>query len=164
MRIQVIYSLVITILVSVSSFTVNTRDFTTFKDVGRHFNMERISPLQMSFVADSSDYKSSDSEYDSDEDAMSGIGVPVKEGDEDDSPTIEETPVPMSKNSGNRFIALVFDRSLSSISDDEDSVLELHENRIALTEDHVMFCRKANLYNETFNTESMADIVWSHQM
>ena len=119
----------------------------------------------MSFYADSSDYKSSDADFSSDdEDTQSKYGVPIQD-DEDDSPTIEETPVPMSKNSGNRFVALMFDKSLSSISSGEEiDVMQLHENRIALTEEHVMFCRKANLYNETFNTDSMADVIWSHQM
>lgn len=47
----------------------------------------------------------------------------------------------------------------------EESVLwEMHRDRIALTEDHVMWARKQNLYNDTFNTESMADILWSHQL
>ena len=40
----------------------------------------------------------------------------------------------------------------------------MHQDRVALTEDHVMWARKQNLYNETFNTESMADVLWSHQL
>jgi uncharacterized protein YciI len=129
----------------------------------------RTSQLNMSFYSDSSDYKSSDTDYDSDDDSSKNdYGVPVQDGDnsEAESPSIEESPVPLSKNAGNRFIALVFDRALAdkqSSSDDVD-VLELHERRIALTEDHIMFCRKANLYNETFNSDSMADIIWSHQI
>mmetsp|Transcript_12816 Transcript_12816/g.24048 ORF Transcript_12816/g.24048 Transcript_12816/m.24048 type:complete len:379 (-) Transcript_12816:82-1218(-) len=118
-----------------------------------------------SFVADSSDYKSSDSDFSSDDEKSSEYGAPVSDSDEeeDESPTLEESPVPMSKNAGNRFLAFVFDKSLLSNGDDVD-VMELHENRISLTEDHVMYCRKANLYNETFNTESMADILWSYQL
>jgi hypothetical protein len=46
-----------------------------------------------------------------------------------------------------------------------DNILwKMHYDRIALTEEHVMWARKQNLYNETFNTESMADILWSYQM
>eukprot|EP00569_Conticribra_weissflogii_P002306 CAMPEP_0171335080 /NCGR_PEP_ID=MMETSP0878-20121228/5096_1 /TAXON_ID=67004 /ORGANISM="Thalassiosira weissflogii, Strain CCMP1336" /LENGTH=361 /DNA_ID=CAMNT_0011836291 /DNA_START=254 /DNA_END=1336 /DNA_ORIENTATION=- len=48
---------------------------------------------------------------------------------------------------------------------DVDKVLwHMHDERVALTEDHVLWARKQNLYNETFNTESMADILWSHQI
>ena len=68
-----------------------------------------------SFYSDSSDYKSSDSDFDSDEESASELGVPVNaESDEEDVPTIEETPVPMSKNSGSRFVAFVFDTMIYS--------------------------------------------------
>ncbi len=119
--------------------------------------------LRMSFVADSSDYSSSDSDYTSDEETDYGYGIDRQnedEEEEEESPSAEETPVPMSKNAGNRFVAMVFDRTLS----DDSDVLALHQNRVDLTEDHVLFCRKQNLYNETFNTESMADVLWSFQM
>lgn len=117
----------------------------------------------MSFYADSSDYKSSDSDFTSEEEKKSEFGVPIPNGnEEDDVPTDEETPVPMSKNSGNRFLALIYDTSLTYNGD--AGPLELHEDRINLSEEHVMFCRKANLYNETFNTESMTDVIWSNQM
>jgi len=33
----------------------------------------------------------------------------------------------------------------------------------ALTERHVMWARKQNLYNGTFNTESRADVLWSYR-
>ena len=119
-----------------------------------------------SFYSDSSDYKSSDSDFTSDDDSSSDVGVPVQNGnEEEDCPTIEESPVPMSKNSGNRFLALVFDKSIMASKGETDiDVMKLHHERIQLTEDHVMFCRKSNLYNETFNQESMADILWSFQM
>ncbi len=119
-----------------------------------------------SFYSDSSDYKSSDSDFTSDDDSASDVAVPVQNrNEEDDSPAIEESPVPMSKNSGNRFIALVFDKAIMASKGESDiDVMKLHQARIDLTEDHVMFCRKANLYNETFNFESMADILWSFQM
>lgn len=80
---------------------------------------------------------------------------------------MEETPVPMSKNAGNRFLAFVFDKALEMEGggdEGEVDVLDLHDRRVSLTEDHVMFCRKANLYNETFNQDSMADVLWSHQL
>ena len=72
--------------------------------------------------------------------------------------------MPMSKNAGSRFLAFVYDRALTEDDDVDVDVTELHENRISLSEEHVMFCRKANLYNETFNSESMADVLWSNQM
>jgi len=84
-----------------------------------------------------------------------------RESLEDETPTIELQPLPMSKNAGNRFVAFLWSRELDT---GESDPMHLHENHIALTEDHVMFCRKANLYNETFNTESMVDVVWSHPM
>jgi len=122
----------------------------------------------MSFYSDSSDYKSSESDFQTDEEPSNEFGVPILEGEEE-SPSEEITPVPMSKNAGNRFVAFVFDRSLTEekgggVGGEEVDVMELHKERIALTEEHVMFCRKTNLYNETFNTDSMADILWSHQI
>ncbi len=132
-------------------------------------NINRVRALDTelkSFYSDSSDYKTSDSDFSSDDDASSEFGVPVKAGDaQEEDPPIEESPVPMSKNSGNRFISLIFDQAILSSKGGKDiDVMELHESRIKLTEDHVLFCRKANLYNETFNSESMADILWSYQM
>lgn len=131
-----------------------------------HPNRIRSTNSQLnSFYSDSSDYKSSDSDFSSDDDAASDVGVPVGREEEEESPSIEETPVPMSKNAGNRFIALVFDAAIMASKGEKNiDVLDLHEERVKLTEDHVMFCRKANLYNETFNSESMADILWSNQM
>lgn len=87
-------------------------------------------------------------------------------------PVTEEIPVPMSRNNvGNRFLALIYDRvhSTKSYSTDgnennEDTLWGMHNDRIELTEDHVMWARKQNLYNDTFNEGSMADIRWSHQL
>jgi len=123
--------------------------------------------LQLSFYFDSSDYKSSESDFSQDDEPMSDFGVPINKGDDKGNPSTELTPVPMSKNSGNRFVAFVFDKDLMSLNsdvDDDSDVMEMHQSRIALTEEHVMFTRKTNLYNETFNTESMGDILWSHQL
>ena len=113
-----------------------------------------------SFVGDGSDYSSKDSDFDDDDDMMETVGgVGYREGAE--TPTIELSPIPMSKNSGNRFVAFVWDRELDTEARD---ALELHYDHIARTEDHVMYCRKRNLYNETFNTDSMVDILWSYSM
>mmetsp|Transcript_8723 Transcript_8723/g.12340 ORF Transcript_8723/g.12340 Transcript_8723/m.12340 type:complete len:370 (-) Transcript_8723:87-1196(-) len=116
-------------------------------------------PLFMvGFAADGSEYSSKDSDYDADEEDGDGaFGRTYK--DELDSPTEEIKPVPTSKNSGNRFVAVCWDKELDTEGRD---IMKLHYDRIALTEDHIMFCRKANLYNETFNTDSMVDILWSY--
>jgi len=118
------------------------------------------SRLSSSFVGDGSDYAPKESDFDEDEqDTLDSMGGPYREGEE--TPTIELSPIPMSKNSGNRFVAFVWDRELDSEGRD---VLDLHYDRIDHTEDHVMYCRKRNLYNETFNTDSMVDILWSYPM
>lgn len=83
-------------------------------------------------------------------------------GNEEESPSVEESPVPMSKNAGSRFLAFVYDRALTQ--DDDIDTMELHNSRVELSEEHTLFCRKANLYNETFNAESMADVLWSNQI
>jgi hypothetical protein len=75
--------------------------------------------------------------------------------------TEELSPVPLSKNAGNTFLALVWDRLLHI---DPSDVMEMHEQRVDLTEDHVMYVRKRNLYNATFNSDSMVDIPFSYQM
>ena len=132
----------------------------------------------MSFMADSSDYKADKSDYGEggDDAAGGGAASPIRgEVDMADVPVTEEVAVPNSRNNvGNRFVALVFDRSLCSKYDlenweenngeEENPLWEMHKDRVALTEDHVMWARKQNLYNETFNTESMADIRFSHQL
>ena len=128
----------------------------------------------MSFMADSSDYKADKSDYDG-EDAMGGDSASPIRGEVDMADVLptEEIPVPTSRNNvGNRFLALVFDRSLCTKYDlenweengEENPLWEMHKDRVALTEDHVMWARKQNLYNETFNTDSMADIRFSHQL
>ena len=125
--------------------------------------------LFSSFAADGSEYASGDGDFDpeDDEDDVSDAlrkTVEDEEGEEEttETPTIELQPPPLSKNAGNRFVAVVWDRVLQK--DKSKDVLDLHYDRIRLTEDHVMFCRKQNLYNETFNTESMVDILWSLPM
>ena len=135
-------------------------------------------------MADSSDYKADKSDYGENSEEGSSSTSPLRSYDDmADVPVTEEIPVPMSRNNvGNRFLALVFDRSLSRKHDEkgwkneeverdddgeqegEHILWEMHEDRVALTEEHVMWARKQNLYDDTFNTESMADILWSHQL
>jgi hypothetical protein len=114
-----------------------------------------------SYSADGSEYSSKETDYE--DDGLPGDDYDFSNQSEQEmAPTVELQPVPMSKNAGNRFVALVWDQELDTSSNNRDA-MELHEDRDALTEDHVMFCRKRNLYNETFNTDSMVDIFWSLQ-
>ena len=141
---------------------------------GRHH--ARGYPLASTFASDGSEYSSRDGGRNDDGDDGSLdftlYGKKTENDDDDnmldddedgmaDAPTIELSPIPMSKNAGNRFVAIVWDRLLDQKGRD---TMELFYDRIELTEEHVMFCRKANLYNETFNTESMVDILWSLPM
>ena len=113
-----------------------------------------------SYSADGSEYSSKESDYD--DDGLPGDDYDFSnQAEQEMAPTVELQPVPMSKNAGNRFVAFVWDQELDTSGRD---ALELHEDRDALTEDHVMFCRKRNLYNDTFNTESMVDILKSLPM
>ena len=119
-----------------------------------------------SYSMDGSEYSSKDSDFVNDDVTNMGDDFSKYRGggggdEEDDSPTVELQPVAMSKNSGNRFVAFVNDRLLDTENKD---ALDLHYNRIKLTEDHVMYCRKACLYNEEFNAESMVDVLWSRQL
>jgi hypothetical protein len=132
--------------------------------------------LQSSFAADGSEYSSSDKGSNEDEDeGASGFGGGGFRDDDDETATVELQPIPTSKNSGNRFVAFVWDQVLDNIygSGSAESVaagverkdaLDLHYDRMQHTENHVMFCRKTNLYNDTFNTESNTDILWSLPM
>jgi hypothetical protein len=120
------------------------------------------------FSTDGADYSSKDSDYDSDGDAE-GVGR-FRNGDggfdddeDGDDETVELQPVPMSKNSGNRIVALYWDHELKGVDDGRDP-WDLHYAREDLNEDHVMLCRKCNMYNETFNTDSMVDIMRSLPM
>lgn len=112
---------------------------------------------------DGSEYSSKDSDFESADEMKRDDFSNFEEGgdEEDDTPTTELQPVAMSKNSGNRFVAFVHDRLLDTENRD---ALDLHYDRIALTEDHVMFCRKKCLYNDEFNTDSMVDVLWSRQL
>lgn len=110
-------------------------------------------PLFMSsFSADGSEYSSKDSDYDADdvEEQNWGENNSGFDDGEDDVETVEQKPVPMSKNAGNRFVALYWDHELEQnrLEGEPRESWWLHYDRDDLNEDHVMFCRKANLYNE----------------
>lgn len=125
------------------------------------FHIQQSALYQSSFAADGSEYSSKDnSEFDDDDDRTRDYGRTYRD-DQDETPTVELQPVPLSKNAGSRFVAMLWNRELDTKGRDP---LDLHYDQITLSEDHVMFCRKANLYNETFNTESMVDVRWSFQM
>lgn len=113
-----------------------------------------------SFAADGSEYSSQASDYD-DEEIAQKMQYTDEYSDQDEVATVEEKPVPMSKNAGNRFVAIVWDQDVDTQNRD---AMTLHEDRDELVEDHVMFCRKQNLYNETFNSDSMVDILKSLPM
>ena len=129
-------------------------------------SQSRSSPLFMSsFSADGSEYSSKDSDYDNDdvEEKNWNEDGEFRDDGDDDVETVEQKPVPMSKNAGNRFVALYWDHELEQ-NKAEGGPREswwLHYDRDDLNEDHVMFCRKSNLYNETFNEDSMVDVMRS---
>jgi hypothetical protein len=113
-----------------------------------------------SFAADGSEYSSKKDDYVDDElQKQAEYAHDISE--EDSTETVEQKPVPMSKNAGNRFVAIVWDKDVDTSGKDAS---ELHLDRDKLVEDHVMFCRKRNLYNETFNSDSMVDILKSLPM
>lgn len=128
----------------------------------RSFSSGDVVARRMSFVADGSDYAGGESDYESggdddgsrrrDDDDVGGAD------DDGDALAVEEEPVPLSKNAGARFLALVWDDRVDARGRDR---VELHQARADRVTDHVMFCRKANLYNETFNYNSMADVFFS---
>jgi hypothetical protein len=113
---------------------------------------------------DDTDYDDSPwrNRYDDEDDEEGGGGIRMYDEDEvGDVETEELQPVPPSKNAGNTFLAFVWDRLMHP---DPSDVVEMHEQRVALTEEHVMYIRKRNLYNATFNTDSMVDIPFSYQV
>lgn len=118
---------------------------------------------RLSYSADSADYSPKESDYEKgDELYPSSLGEGEDDDDEDNEfKSVELKPVPMSKNAGNRFIVVLWDRLLDS---EKRHSLDLHDDRIQHTEDHVMYCRKSNLYNETFNADSMVDFLFSRQI
>lgn len=143
-----------------STTTTTTTPTTTSTPTGAA-NSRNMSPLWSSFAADGSEYKSKDADYDDEDVAMTAGGWEKQYDDDQEAEVQELSPVPMSKNSGSRFVALMWDQELDTKK--RDSWM-LHHDRNELVEDHVMFCRKRNLYNETFNAESMVDILRSLPM
>ena len=116
---------------------------------------------------------------DMDDDEDDGEDVDVEEEDYEDPteldmsvklPEFQEAPVIEKRTAFNGQTLQIMDRHemdnlLENKGYDNDHILwKMHKERVALTEKHVMWARKQNLYNETFNTESMADVLWSHQM
>jgi hypothetical protein len=155
-----------------TTFMANGQDRTHVLQIGasttfRTRSSTSFSSLAMSsFSADGSEYSSKESDYDFEEMDMNSFRNMGDSGIvEDDFPTEELQPVPMSKNAGNRFVASYWDHELQKGDpNDNRDPWELHYDRDILNEDHVMFCRKRNLYNETFNSDSMVDVVRSFPM
>ena len=154
-----------------------------------------VTSIFSSFTADGSEYAAGDSDFDSEDDYdddtaaallrrnnnNGGEEESLEEDDDDENrfvPTVELQPVPISKNAGNRFIVVVWDRTIKNrnvfpnSNDNNNNNNEMddmkqwndHYDRVRYTEDHVLFCRKQNLYNATFNNHSMVDILWSLPM
>lgn len=142
------------------SFVIPRVDLSSDIFIGAIAKNPSRTQLASSISADGSEY-AADVEVEEMEDTIDWSNADEESGEDDVPPTIELQPVPLSKNAGNRFVAVVWDREFYPADKD---VSEMHEERVALSEDHVMYCRKQNLYNETFNAESMVDIVWSLQM
>jgi len=142
------------LLLSIILYVVGTQAFS----VQSPFRPRTQSLMQMStFAADGSEYSSKDSDYE-DEEVAKQVEYDRDFGEGDETDVVEEKPIPMSKNAGNRFVAIVWDQEVDTQGRD---TLQLHEDRDELIEDHVFFCRKRNLYNETFNSNSMVDILRS---
>ena len=97
----------------------------------------RSTPLHMSsYSIDGSEYSSSKSDYDNDDEDIDGNSRYDNMIQEDDTPTVELQPVPMSKNSGNRFVALVWDRELG---DESKDCLDLHDCQLWLSRSQSTF-------------------------
>jgi len=131
---------------------------------------EQTTSLRMSYVADSSDYSSEDSEIEDESannDGEDYMGPGYREFQ--DVQAVEEKPIPMSKNAQKRFLVYYYDHDVDAHADvDGDGsgrdVWERHDLRQNLMEQHVLWARTANLYNHTFNNNSMADVVWSYPL
>jgi len=131
---------------------------------------EQTTSLRMSYVADSSDYSSEDSEIEDESannDGEDYMGPGYREFQ--DVQAVEEKPIPMSKNAQKRFLVYYYDHDVDAHADvDGDGsgrdVWERHDLRQNLMEQHVLWARTANLYNDTFNNNSMADVVWSYPL
>lgn len=121
------------------------------------------SSLAMSYVSDSSDYGGGDdTDY---EDEGGGTSKEQASGPRyrefQDVPAVEAKPVPYSKNAGLRFLAVYYDAEVDTV---QRTRWERHCLRMDLMQQHVLWARCANLYNDTVNTNSMADVVWSYPL
>ena len=122
--------------------------------------------LHMSYY-DMSDYSSGPADYDDDSEVGESAYAGMREAAEKAAAESEasevklEQPPPLSKNAGNAFIALVFDKALDAQGRAWD---DLVEDRVVDTGKHVRWCREANLYNETVNTDSLVDVRKSYQV
>ncbi|CAJ1934491.1 unnamed protein product [Cylindrotheca closterium] len=148
---------IILCVVGTEAFSVPSMTKTSLKQYNPQHHQQSSTLFMSSFSADGSEYASTDKDY-VDDDIVEKEKFGPSFEDDVSSDVVEEKPVPMSKNAGNRFVAVVWDAEVDSEGRDS---MELHEDRDACVEDHVLFCRKRNLYNETFNTNSMVDILRS---
>ena len=116
----------------------------------------------MSFAADGSKFSSKDSDHESEDDngtrnqGSRAAGFRPLAMDE---PVIEESPVPFSKISANRFIVFYCGVDIGEFQ--RDSMMESHEDHVSCAEDHAMNLRKAKLHNETFTYDAVTNVVWS---
>jgi hypothetical protein len=120
------------------------------------------SSLQMSYVSDSSDYGGGDDTDYEDEGGTKEQASGPRYREFQDEPAVEAKPVPVSKNSGYRFVALYYDAEVDV--NPARTRWERHCLRMNLMQHHVLWARCTNMYNETFNNNSMADVVWSYPL
>ena len=153
---------------AVQGFSLGPNSYSSSSSLGRNARNDAAAAAALcmsSFSNDGGEYSSKD--FDEDDGGEERNWSEDGEYDEaGDVETIEQKPVPMSKNAGNRFVALYWDHELEQNKQEGDprESYWLHYDRDDLNEDHVMFCRKANLYNETMNQDSMVDVMRSLPM
>ena len=135
--------------------------------VQRSCGRSSVSASSVLFMSsyDMSDYASGPSDFDDEGDVESkydGMTAAERLEYEGGEPDVKlEQPPPLSKNAGNTFIAMIFDKALDTKGRDWEKVME---DRMEQSHNHVRWCREANLYNETFNTASMVDVLQSYQV
>jgi hypothetical protein len=121
------------------------------------------SSLQMSYVSDSSDYGGGDdTDYEDEGGGTKEQASGPRYREFQDVPAVEAKPVPLSKNSAYRFVALYYDAEVDA--NPGRTRWERHCLRMNGMQHHVLWARCANMYNETFNNNSMADVVWSYPL
>lgn len=167
-RIQKLSAVFLIAIFSLGTRLQNNQDVsgTVSAFASRYFNSaaptkDMVGALRMSYVSDSSDY-GGDDEYEDDSSSRDESISGPRYREFQDVPAVEAKPVPLSKNSGSRFLALYYDAEVDAIQ--TRTRWERHMLRCQLMQHHVLWARCANLYNETFNNQSMADIVWSYPL